>query len=278
MTVTQAASVIGALAERRTVNAGAMIVVAHPDDETIGMGAQLSRFEDALLVLVTDGAPRDGRDAAAHGFATVAEYASARREELAAAFRAGEARGIKTDIIGIPDRETHLNLSALIIELFARLQSECPEVVFVQPYEGGHPDHDAASFAVNVACRLSKGQGRPLPAIIEMTAYHAQGDGLETGNFLTALRPLTTLTLDAQERLRKRRMIDCFVSQRELLAAFGTEIERFREAPDYDFTQPPHQGELHYERLGWNITGALWRRHARAALDSFGLDSGSGWD
>jgi LmbE family N-acetylglucosaminyl deacetylase len=179
MTVTQAASIIGALAERRTFNAGAMIVIAHPDDETIGMGAQLSRFEDALLVLVTDGAPRDGRDAAAHGFATVAEYASARREELAAAFRAGEARGIKTDIIGIPDRETHLNLSALIIELFARLQSECPEVVFVQPYEGGHPDHDAASFAVNVACRLSKGQGRLLPAIIEMTAYHAQGDGLE---------------------------------------------------------------------------------------------------
>jgi hypothetical protein len=73
-------------------------------------------------------------------------------------------------------------------------------------------------------------------------------------------------------------MIDRFVSQRELLAAFGTEIERFREAPDYDFTQPPHQGELHYERLGWNITGALWRRYARAALDSFGLDSRSGWD
>ena len=131
---------------------------------------------------------------------------------------------------------------------------------------------------MNVAFRLSKGQGRRLPTIIEMAAYHAQGDGLETGNFLTAPRPLTTLTLDAQERLRKRRMIDCFVSQRELLAAFGTEIERFREAPDYDFTQPPHQGELHYERLGWNITGALWRRHARATLDSFGLDSGSGWD
>jgi N-acetylglucosamine malate deacetylase 2 len=278
MTGKQAAAIIGALAERSTVSARAMIVVAHPDDETIGMGAQLSRFADALLVQVTDGAPRDGRDAAAHGFATVAEYAAARRHELAAALRAGEARGIRTDIIGIPDRETHLNLSALIIELFARLQSECPEVVFVQPYEGGHPDHDAASFAVNVACRLSKAQGRPLPAIIEMTAYHAQGDWLETGNFLTAPRPLSTLTLDAPERLRKRRMLDCFVSQRKLLAAFGTGIERFREAPDYDFTQPPYQGELHYERLGWNITGALWRRHARAALGSLGLDSGSGWD
>ena len=65
--MTGAAATIGALAERRTVKARVMIVVAHPDDETIGMGAQLNRFDDALLVQVTDGAPRDGRDAAAHG-------------------------------------------------------------------------------------------------------------------------------------------------------------------------------------------------------------------
>jgi hypothetical protein len=55
-------------------------------------------------------------------------------------------------------------------------------------------------------------------------------------------------------------------------------VEWFREAPDYDFTQPPHQGELHYERLGWNITGELWWHHARATLDALGLGSKSGWD
>ena len=56
-----------------------MIVVAHPDDETIGLGAQLGRFEDALLVHLTDGAPRDGEDARNYGFASVADYAAARR-------------------------------------------------------------------------------------------------------------------------------------------------------------------------------------------------------
>jgi hypothetical protein len=55
------------LAEGRTFEQRVMIVVAHPDDETIGMGAQLCRFRDALLLQVTDGAPRDGHDAAAHG-------------------------------------------------------------------------------------------------------------------------------------------------------------------------------------------------------------------
>jgi hypothetical protein len=104
-----------------------------------------------------------------------------------------------------------------------------------------------------------------------MTAYHAEGAGLATGVFLPAPRTITSLVLTPEDCLRKRRMIDCFVSQRELLAGFGTEIERFRQAPDYDFTQPPHPGELHYERLGWNITGVLWRRNAQAALDALGL-------
>jgi hypothetical protein len=67
-----AAAILEALVERKTIESKVMIVVAHPDDETIGTGTQLCRFRNALLVQVTDGAPRDGRDAHAHGFATIA--------------------------------------------------------------------------------------------------------------------------------------------------------------------------------------------------------------
>ena len=45
-----------------------LIVVAHPDDETITLGGQMWRLRDALLLHVTDGAPRDGEDAQRHGF------------------------------------------------------------------------------------------------------------------------------------------------------------------------------------------------------------------
>jgi LmbE family N-acetylglucosaminyl deacetylase len=250
-----------------------MIVVAHPDDETIGMGAQLRWFEDALLVQVTDGAPRDGRDAAAHGFANISEYAFARRVELRAALGAGGADCLRIEVVGIPDQEACLHLATLTRHLQSRLQQEAPDAVFVQPYEGGHPDHDAAAFAVAAAARLSATEGASGPAIIEMTAYHADGPGLATGSFLPTENPVTTLELDAADRLRKRRMIDCFTSQRELLAGFTTEAERFRAAPPYDFEQPPHPGQLHYERLGWNITGELWRRHARRATEELGLRS-----
>jgi N-acetylglucosamine malate deacetylase 2 len=266
-----AAAIIEALADRRRVEPRIMIVVAHSDDETIGMGAQLCRFCDARLVQITDGAPRDGRDATAHGYATAADYALARRFELAAALDAGQAAGLETEVIGVSDQEACFNLVELTRRITFQLHADRPTAVFVQPYEGGHPDHDAASFIVRAACRLIGSEESPTPAIIEMTAYHAAGGGLATGVFLPDRSPVAIMSLTPADQWRKRRMIDCFVSQRELLAGFDTATERFREAPDYDFADPPHPGELHYERLGWSITGADWRRHARAALDALGL-------
>jgi LmbE family N-acetylglucosaminyl deacetylase len=248
-----------------------MIVVAHPDDETIGMGAQLCKFHDALLLQVTDGAPRDGRDAVAHGYASIADYAFARRVELHDALEAGRAGGVRTEFVGIPDQEACLNLGTLTKRILRRLWQEAPEAIFIQPYEGGHPDHDAVAFAVAAAGRLIASDDRPPPAVIEMTAYHADGCRRATGTFLPAERLVIRVELGSADRLRKRRMIKCFTSQRDLLAGFDTEMEFFREAPEYDFLQAPHPGELHYERLRWSITGEIWRRHAHAALEALGL-------
>ena len=44
------------------------------------------------------------------------------------------------------------------------------------------------------------------------------------------------------------------------------DVERFRLAPRYDFTQPPHAGDLHYEQFGWELTPQRWRSLAAAAL------------
>ena len=271
MTEEPAAQILDALADRRTVGPSVIIVVAHPDDETIGMGAQLCRFDNALLVQITDGAPRDGRDAAAHGFTTIADNELARCAELDAALEVGKAAGVTTEIIAVPDQEACFNLVALTRLIAERLRSRVPDAVFVLPYEGGHPDHDAASFAVWAACRLIEIETSSWPAVIEMTSYHAIAKGLETGVFLPSSAPVTTLGLTSTERLRKRRMIDCFVSQRELLPPFGIGVESFRIAPNHDFPHPPHRGELYYERLGWGITGEVWRCQAKAALEALGL-------
>ncbi|MBV9687043.1 MAG: PIG-L family deacetylase [Alphaproteobacteria bacterium] len=266
-----AAALLKAMANRDAVASPIIIVVAHPDDETIGMGAQLCRFGDALLLQVTDGAPRDGRDAAAHGYAGVAEYAFARGLELRAALEAGRAGGVRTEVLGIPDQGACFELISLTRRISQLLRETAPAAIFTQAYEGGHPDHDAAAFAVAAAVRLIAAEGRSPPAILEMTGYHADGPRFVTGTFLAADRPITTIELDAADRRRKQSMIDCFTSQRDLLARFDVKTERFREAPNYDFLQPPHPGELCYETLRWSITGEVWRRQARGAVDELGL-------
>src|SRR3546814_1138557 len=98
------------------------VVVAHPDDEVVGTGAQLARLRQVSFIHVTDGAPRNMRDVAAAGFRPCREYKSARRSELHEAL---EVSGIGPDHaaeIGFSDQEAALNLVVLADELAGRLE------------------------------------------------------------------------------------------------------------------------------------------------------------
>src|SRR2546423_9150234 len=81
-----------------------IVVAAHPDDEVIGAGARLAATPGAVVVHVTDGAPRDLADAQALGFASRDDYAAARRREGEAAL--GLA-GVDGDRIIEPRVEDH---------------------------------------------------------------------------------------------------------------------------------------------------------------------------
>lgn len=234
-----------------------VVVAAHPDDETIGMGAHLVEFQDLTLVHVTDGAPRDMRDAIAKGFSEREDYANARRRELNAALAAGGVKPKRTLQLGFVDQEATLNLPELIRRLASLPE---PAMVITHPYEGGHPDHDATAFAVH-AWAIP----RRIP-LIEMTSYHSRDGVWVACEFLPGDTQEWTFHLSEEQRERKRRMFDCFVTQAHILARFPIEIERFRPAPDYDFTRPPHEGPLHYDRFDWGWTGERWRALASEAL------------
>ena len=59
-------------------SARTIIVTAHPDDETVGLGARLRSLRHAAMVVATNGAPSKMGDAQGAGFTTRADYARAK--------------------------------------------------------------------------------------------------------------------------------------------------------------------------------------------------------
>jgi hypothetical protein len=72
--------------------------------------------------------------------------------------------------------------------------------------------------------------------------------------------------LSVAEQRSKREAFECFATQRHTLSLFDVARERSRPAPRYDFTRPPHEGQLYYEQFDWGVTGERFREIAGGAL------------
>lgn len=237
-----------------------LVVVAHPDDETVGAGALLSRLSDIWVVHATDGAPRDPRFMARGFRGTREEYARARRRELEAAMGLVGIGPERLRCLGIADQEAVFALPRLVAEIGRAIRDVRPGAILTLAYEGGHPDHDAVALAVRKASQGIE--------VFEMPLYHA-GPGTErmaVQEFLPGPAGIR-LGLSRAERDLKRRMMETFSTQEETLRAFlPPRDERFRPAPACDFTRPPHDGRLQYEIWGFPITGERWRETAGSSF------------
>jgi len=258
------------LPERPKLPFRTAVVVAHPDDETIGCGAQLPRFSHATVVHLTDGAPRSLSDAKARGFATAEAYAAARSGELRAAMRLAGILSERLVALGWPDQESAQHLAEIATDLAERLAGT--DIVLTHAYEGGHPDHDTAALAVWAACALLRRAGESAPAVIEMPLYHLGQEGRMQQVFVPAAgAEEIAVELTPAERRLKQKMFAAHASQADVLANFDTAVERFRRAPRYDFARLPNGGKLLYEGWNWGINGARWLRLSQAALAELGL-------
>ncbi len=238
-----------------------VVVAAHPDDEVIGLGALLPRFEDLrAIVHVTDGAPKAGVE-------QWHEYAQLRRREFQAAMVEAGVGGVRQICLQCPDQEASFRMVEIARELCGVFEELRPKFVLTHPYEGGHPDHDATAATVQGAAELLRNKGPYAPTILEFSSYHQGPHGMETGCFLSWPEwAVNGHVLTEEEKSTKKKLFDCYVSQRNVLQYFPIGEEPLRPAPAYDFTQPPHEGKLYYENFQWGVTGEEWRELAARAL------------
>lgn len=249
----------------------ALVVAAHPDDEIIGMGGLLKYLSNAAFVHITDGAARNMRAARARGFLTRKGYAEARRNELQRALAHMRAAPLEMIDLGTPDLEAANNLVTASIALAGIMKRLVPAIVFTHPYEGGHPDHDSAAFSARAALALIESAGLEPPLLYEFTSYHADGKKLAASRFLPGTPQGLGIELTGDERDFKAGMYACYETQKGALKHFPIGVERFRPAPEYDFTKPPHPGRLFYQNFDWGLKGAKWCRLAARAMEGLGV-------
>ena len=229
-----------------------VVVVAHPDDETLWAGALLGRLDDGLLIHITDGAPADGTDARRLGFASRDAYAAARANELDTALATLGYHGARKKY-GVRDQEAVGALDGLIERLSIDLAGA--PVVVTHPYEGGHPDHDAAALAVRRAA------DRVGAVVVEFACYHQRDGDRVFGAFWPGTSEATRTLLPA-EAARIDAALRAHASQLHVFGEWRPDHERWRAAPEYDFAAPPPPNEALYDDYGWAMTTRRWREIA----------------
>jgi len=235
------------------------IVTAHPDDETVAFGAVMRRLRGVNVVLATDGSPRDMKTQRVLGFGSVEAYRDARHAELTAALALAGVPASALTRLEFPDKEAAHNLAAFTAALRAFFATNAIRGVLTHAYEGGHPDHDAVAAAVALATRGSAIE------VVESPISRSRGGRYVVQSFAPFEGvPIVETRLTPEEVAHKLTMIACYPSQAALLRGYQPRVERFRPMPAYDFSRPPNDGEVDFEKQFFP-----WTDWAKATAHAF---------
>lgn len=212
-----------------------LILVAHPDDETIACAGLLQRMAASLVVIATDGAPpKYGLD---RKFGTLTNYSELRFQEAASALAhiPGTAlrRPVRQRGSYFVDQHLFQDLPGAMLALRKIAREFSPDAIVSHAYEGGHIDHDACAFiAHHVAAELS------LPRF-EFPLYGAEKDGKRAWQQFADVRPDTfELQLSPTELACKAKMTAEYQTQPGVFSVFQPAIERFRRTSAESFSVP----------------------------------------
>jgi len=211
-----------------------LLLVAHPDDETIGCSGLLQRASSALVVFAVDGAPPH------YGFenkyGSLQQYSDTRFLEASHALRAlphcSFRRLVRQNGAHFVDQHLFEQLPEALTLLNQFVSRFSPDFIVTHAYEGGHIDHDACHFlAVHIACAHGL-------MVMEFPSYWKAEDGRDVfQQFRDGRNDDVILKLSEQEIEVKRQMLESYRTQQGLTAVFHLHTERFRPVLDESQTE-----------------------------------------
>lgn len=196
-----------------------VVVAAHPDDETIGVGGIIFRHrKNGAIIDVIFTTNGRGWSWTASG-RVLKNIVHRRRQE---AEKALGLIGIAPDHIhslGFPDRGLHRFLQPLAKEIHNALSWLKPDLIYTQGFEGGHIDHDITSLVVQCEARAL---GIP---VYEWAEYNQEYQiGTQDISFPLLSHQFSLpmpQVLSAEETWIKAMMLKCYVSEEPAQKAVG---------------------------------------------------------
>jgi N-acetylglucosamine malate deacetylase 2 len=219
----------------KTDNFGKVLVlVAHPDDETIGCSGLLQRASSALVVFAVDGAPPHYGFEKKYG--SLEQYSEIRFLEASLALKTLPHCSFRrlANQNGDYYVDQHL-FEQMLAALTSLNQFVCrfsPDFIVTHAYEGGHIDHDACHF---LAMHITRAHNLML---MEFPSYWKAEDGRDIfQQFRNSGDDDVILKLSEHEIAIKSQMLESYRTQQQLTPVFHLHTERFRPAPQQSHTE-----------------------------------------
>lgn len=218
------------------------ILAPHRDDETLGLGefifdtqSEGGRF---WVIFMTSGASPEqlGNDS---------KKTRVRRSEAIQALKLLGIPKKHTQFFPVRSRKTYQKIGYYYRELSRFIRKINPHLLLVPPYEGGHPDHDVASY---LGFKLKT--KFPRLTVFEYALYNWKKGRRIAKQFLDSETYMTWHPSENAKKAKTKALNQYHTQYKKLASEKNRFLERFRIQPVYDYTKPPSDGKLLYER--WN--------------------------
>ncbi|MFH2020745.1 MAG: PIG-L deacetylase family protein [archaeon] len=218
-----------------------LVISPHPDDCEFSTGRLIMRRKgkNSFVICLTDG--RLGQDGTPGKRIPEAQYAKLREAESRKALKEFHVLDSSVYYFGLPDQDLVSN-PYVVDKLFMLIKKINPDFVLIPPWEGAHPDHDAAHLFAIISLR---NLGFSKDKIIEYGSYNNFEGEFKVQEFVPMGSDEEKLIPTHNEQKRWTNIMEIFKSQVNQQRDYfpKSKFENYRILPSYDYSKLPYSSK-----------------------------------